>query len=86
MISTGGGAILREENISALRLNGVIVFIDRPLDQLKATDSRPLSDDREKLERLYKERYEIYKNTADIVVKTGGAKKDSAKKLWETLK
>jgi shikimate dehydrogenase len=86
VISTGGGAILREENISALRLNGVIVFIDRPLDQLKATDSRPLSDDREKLERLYEERYEIYKNTADIVVKTGGAKKDSAKKLWEALK
>ncbi len=86
VISTGGGAILRKENVEALRLNGVIVFIDRPLDQLKATDSRPLSNDRSKLEKLYEERYQIYKDTADMIVKTGGTKTDSAEKLWEALR
>ncbi len=85
VISTGGGAVLRKENVDALRMNGVIVFIDRPLDQLKATDSRPLSDDRSKLEKLYEERYEIYKDTADILVETGGSKEKSAEKLWEAL-
>jgi shikimate dehydrogenase len=85
-MSTGGGAVLRKENVDALRLNGVIVFIDRPLDQLKATDSRPLSNDRSKLERLYEERYQIYKDTADIIVKTGGSKEDSVEKLWEALR
>jgi shikimate dehydrogenase len=86
VISTGGGAILRKENVEALRLNGVVVFIDRPLDQLKATDSRPLSNDRSKLEKLYEERYEIYKDTADMIVKTGGTKTDSAEKIWEALR
>lgn len=86
VISTGGGAILRKENVEALRLNGVVVFIDRPLDQLKATDSRPLSNDSSKLEKLYEERYQIYKDTADMIVKTGGTKTDSAEKLWEALR
>ena len=33
-----------------------------------ATDSRPLSDTYEKLEKLYRERIDIYKNTADVIV------------------
>lgn len=85
IISTGGGAILRKENVEALRLNGSIVFIDRPLESLRATGSRPLSDDRNKLEKLYKERYQIYRDTADIVVETSGTKEESAEELWEAL-
>lgn len=86
VISTGGGAILRKENVDALRLNGVIVFIDRPLEDLVTSDSRPLSNDRSKLEKLYEERYQIYKDTADIVIKTGGTEEESSEKLWEALK
>ena len=85
VISTGGGAILRKENVDALRLNGVIVFIDRPLECLKTTDSRPLSNDRSKLEKLYEERYQIYRDTADIIIETNGTKEESAEKLWEAL-
>ena len=86
VISTGGGAILRKENVEALRLNGVIVFIDRPLDCLETSDSRPLSNDRSKLEKLYEERYQIYRDTADIIIETNGTKEESAEKLWEALK
>ncbi len=68
VISTGGGAILREENIDALRRNGDIFFIDRSLDSLIPSSDRPLSDKREKLERLYNKRIDIYMSTADFII------------------
>ena len=68
IISTGGGAILREENVRALKRNGKLFFLNADLSRLQATDSRPLSDTREKLERLYAERMGIYLATADAVV------------------
>lgn len=68
IISTGGGAILREENVRNLKRNGKIFFIDADLKRLSATDDRPLSNTFEKLEKLYNERIDIYKNTADVIV------------------
>ena len=68
VIATGGGAILGEENVSALKYNGKIIFLDRPLENLITTDSRPLSSDREALERLYNQRYPIYKSVCDAAV------------------
>lgn len=68
IISTGGGAVLRKENINCLKRNGKIYFIDADLKRLSATDDRPLSDTREKLVKLYEERMEIYKDTADVSV------------------
>lgn len=43
VIATGGGAVLRAENVRALRQNGVVVYIDRPLEQLAVGGARPLS-------------------------------------------
>ena len=68
IISTGGGAILREENVRALKRNGKLFFINAELSRLRATDDRPLSDTEDKLVRLYNERIGIYQATADIVV------------------
>ncbi|MBR6594142.1 MAG: shikimate dehydrogenase [Clostridia bacterium] len=65
VIATGGGAVLREENVSALKQNGRLYFLDRPLDMLMPTEDRPLSRSRETLERRYKERYGIYSSVAD---------------------
>ena len=69
VIATGGGAILRQRNIDLLKENGIIVFIDRPLEKLVTTDNRPLSKTRELLKKRYDERYGIYKKAADITVK-----------------
>ncbi len=66
VIATGGGAVLREENVRLLRANGRIYFIDRPLSSIVATSDRPLSSNREALEARYKERYAIYLKSADI--------------------
>lgn len=65
VIATGGGAILREQNVTQLKGNGTIYFIDRPLEMLITTDDRPLSSNRDDLIKRYNERYNIYCNTAD---------------------
>ena len=72
VISTGGGAILRDENVAALRQNGVIYFVDRPVDQLPPTNDRPLSNSAEKLVQLYDERYPRYVACADFTIPVNG--------------
>ncbi len=74
VISTGGGAVLRKENVALLRENGRIYFIDRPLDEIGVYSDRPLSSDRASLEKRYKERYEIYLSSCDTrIIPIGGA-------------
>ena len=68
VISTGGGAILRDENVTCLRRNGTLFFLDAPLSRLQATDDRPLSDTAEKLTALYAQRMDRYRSTADVIV------------------
>lgn len=65
IIATGGGAILRQENVKELKKNGRLFFIDRPLEKLIPTDSRPLSSDRESITKRYNERYGIYTAVCD---------------------
>lgn len=72
VIATGGGAILREENIRHLRANGRIFFLDRKPDDIMPTDDRPLSSDRAALKQRYEERYSIYIATADAVIPVTG--------------
>lgn len=72
IISTGGGAILRDENIRALKRNGRIYFLDRPLEKLLPTPDRPLSQDNEALRRRHNERYERYRSTCDVRIPNGG--------------
>ena len=66
VIATGGGAILRDENVRRLKRNGRIFFIDRPLNDLMPTSDRPLASDREAIEKRYNERYPRYNAVADV--------------------
>lgn len=68
ILSTGGGAILREENVRCLKRNGRLFFLNADVNRLSATHSRPLSDTAEKLKGLYRERMPIYLKTADVAV------------------
>jgi shikimate kinase len=68
IIATGGGAILRDDNVRRLRRNGRLIFLDRPPEQLPVTEDRPLSCDRERLMRLYAARIDRYRSVADAVV------------------
>lgn len=68
VVSLGGGAILRDENVKALRQNGAIFFIDRSPEYLIPTSDRPLADKKEKMMRLYEKRIDTYLSTADYVI------------------
>ena len=65
VISTGGGAILDDKNVTNLKYNGKIFFINRSLKNLKPTSDRPLTSDIESLTSKYNERLPIYKRTCD---------------------
>lgn len=76
IIATGGGSVLKKENIIALKGNGKIYFIDRPLELLLPTSDRPLSSNKTELEKRYKERYKTYCDTADLTVENSGKIED----------
>ncbi len=69
VIATGGGAILNPLNIEMLGENGRIFFIDRNVENIVATSDRPLSSNREDLEKRYNERYPLYCSRCDRHIK-----------------
>ena len=76
IISTGGGVCLREENRQLMHNHGLIVLIDRPIDDIMLdirAEKRPYlaQKGREEVERIYNERMPIYRSAADIVMDNG---------------
>ena len=86
VIATGGGAVLLENNRKLLKANGTVLFIDRDISLLP-TDGRPLSKEYG-VQKLYEEREPIYRETADITIKTDGTTiiKEAVKDIIELLK
>lgn len=81
IIATGGGAILRKENNDALKENGRLYFIDRPLEKLIPTASRPLSSDREAIEKRFNERYGIYRSVCDVHINADTSPEEVAERI-----
>ena len=86
IISTGGGSILRSENLHALQQNSKIVFIDRSLKNLISSDDRPLSKDMNAVKALYESRYDKYKSAADIIVNGDNTPETVAQEIIGGLK
>ncbi len=72
VIATGGGAILRDENVNALRRNGRLYFIDRPPEQLLPTEDRPLASSTEAIRKRFEERYHRYCDVSDVRIPVEG--------------
>ena len=85
IISTGGGAILREENVDALKKNGCVIFLDRPLEQILPADDRPLANTKEKVIALMEKRYPIYRSTCDDFIPNNISPEDGAAKILAVL-
>lgn len=68
VISCGGGVVKTPGNVRLLRQNGVILFIDRPVEQLAVGGSRPLSTSAEALRAMERQRRPLYEAAADRVV------------------
>lgn len=74
VVATGGGAILKDENVSAMKLSGIIVLIERKIEDILNginTDTRPLlKDGKDKLVSIYEARKDRYYATCDVAVKS----------------
>lgn len=68
VIATGGGAVLRPENLRRLKQNGRLFFLDRPPEDLEPSPDRPLGDTAEKLRQLWQVRRPIYTAAADRIL------------------
>lgn len=67
IIATGGGMVLREENMRALGENGIVFFRDRALSDIlgENLDSRPLlRGDKQRIYDLYEQRIGLYRKYA----------------------
>ena len=80
VVATGGGIVKRQENRNTIRQNGVIVFLDRDIDQLPVS-GRPLSE-REGIAALAKERLPLYSLWSDFTVPVRGAER-TAEDIYE---
>lgn len=83
VIATGGGCVLRAENVQNLKLNGRLVWIDRPLEELIPTADRPTANDRDKMRALYETRRPIYRAAADDVVASDGIPEHVCKRVLD---
>lgn len=86
VIATGGGAVIREENVDMLKANGRLIFIDRSLENLTPTPDRPLSGDMDSLRRRYEDRYPIYTSVCDNAVDGNGTVAEVASSIIKLLK
>ncbi len=77
VLSTGGGAVLREENRRCLRESGTVVYLhtlpEILLERTRYDTNRPLlqvENPLAKLQELYEARDRIYRDTAHVVIES----------------
>lgn len=69
VVATGGGAVKNIDNFDYYdRKKFSIVYIKRNVDTLKISSDRPLSDTKDKMYKLYKERKHLYESIADYTI------------------
>ena len=71
IISTGVGAVKNKENIDILKENGIIVFLNRTIDDISRENhrNRPLLQNPDNIRKLYDERIKLYRRHAHIIIK-----------------
>lgn len=72
IISTGGGVVLRPYNMERLKKNGIIFFINRPIEEIIKTieiSNRPmLKNKKENLYSVFKDREQLYVKYCDYII------------------
>ena len=84
VISCGGGAILRESNINAMKKNSSVVWLMRDLNLLE-TCGRPLSE-KKGVKELFKTREGLYAKAADIRVENNGTLESTVNIILKEIK
>src|SRR5699024_2071264 len=72
VIATGGGAVLSRKNVISLRRNGILVFLDRSIDEICAsldTEGRPLAQEgHHAFVERHHHRLPLYLSAADVII------------------
>lgn len=83
IIATGGGSILREENVRAMRQNARVCFVRRDLTLLPR-NGRPLSSSSEDaVARLWTQRKDKYPAAADFIIDNDAALETVCQRIQE---
>jgi len=89
VISTGGGMILKEENMNYLKKNSVVIYLKRSVESIIKTmdaSGRPLlSNGVERLYEMERVRGALYEKYADIVAVNERAAEDTIDEIIKNL-
>ena len=87
IISTGGGAVKREENMKILKEKGIVVFLSRKIEDIAKEnhEARPLLKDINNIYKLYDERIELYKRYSDIIIENNGTLQEVTDRTAEEI-
>lgn len=83
VISCGGGVVTRAENYPLIHQNGIIVMLDRPVNEL-SKKNRPITA-RDGIEALAQQRMPIYREWADLIVASCDCAENTAKAVRDAL-
>lgn len=72
IVATGGGMVLQREAMDALKQNGVVIFLDRPAEQIfdgESLEGRPLAQGgKADFLARFRVRESLYRGTADLTI------------------
>ena len=89
VISAGGGIIKKDINMKLFDENSIIVFIDRPIENILEdidVSKRPLlSDGKEVLYKLKEERYDLYNKYCDYRIVNDGSIEEALYGIVEVI-
>jgi shikimate kinase len=89
VVATGGGTFMDPESQQAIKLDGMSVWLDVPLEtvvsRLPADGRRPLSADRAQMERLFAIRQVAYAN-AHLRIDAAGPAEEIAERILDALR
>lgn len=85
IISCGGGVIKNEVNLKWLSERGLIFWMDRNLEKLFPSDTRPLSNTMDSLKEIYEERRPLYEKYADVRVDNNSTLEATAEAILEAI-
>lgn len=83
ILATGGGCVTQPENYALLRQNGILIWLQRPLEAL-ATEGRPLSA-QQSLAALYQQRKPLYERFAHCSIENCRTPADTAQAIKEAF-